>query len=91
LIYHLLQYWLRGQGHYGYENPLFRGTVAISFSFLVVWLLGPRVIRFLIERLATSPISTTKPREMHSTRPISPRWADADTPGHASTVLLLAD
>ncbi|HKQ47508.1 MAG TPA: phospho-N-acetylmuramoyl-pentapeptide-transferase [Phycisphaerae bacterium] len=56
MIYHLLQYWLGSQGHYGYENPLFRGTVAILVSFLIVWLSGPRVIRFLIaKRLGDIP------------------------------------
>lgn len=56
MIYHLLQYWLGSQGHYGYENPLFRGTVAILVSFLIVWLAGPRVIRLLIaKRLGDIP------------------------------------
>ncbi len=50
MIYHLLQYWLGKQGHYGYENPLFRGIGAILVSFLIVWLFGPRVIRFLINK-----------------------------------------
>ncbi len=47
MIYHLLQYLV--EGHYGYENPLFRGTIAILVSFLVVWCLGPAVIRWLIK------------------------------------------
>jgi phospho-N-acetylmuramoyl-pentapeptide-transferase len=56
LIYHLLQYWLGSQGHYGYENPLFRGTVAVLVSFLIVWLAGPRFIRLLIaKRLGDIP------------------------------------
>ena len=48
MIYHLLRHFIGG--HYGYENPLFRGTVAILVAFLVVWSLGPVVIRALIRR-----------------------------------------
>ena len=46
MIYHLLEYFV--EGHYGYQNTLFRGTVAILVAFLVVWALGPTVIRGLI-------------------------------------------
>jgi len=46
VIYHLLEYFV--EGHYGYQNTLFRGTVAILVAFLVVWALGPTVIRWLI-------------------------------------------
>lgn len=46
MIYHLLEYFV--EGHYGYQNTLFRGTVAILVAFLVVWALGPTVIRWLI-------------------------------------------
>jgi len=46
LIYHLLNALL--PGNYGYQNPLLRATLAILLAFLVVWLLGPRVIRILI-------------------------------------------
>ena len=46
MIYHLLEYFI--EGHYGYQNTLFRGTVAILVAFLVVWALGPTVIRGLI-------------------------------------------
>jgi len=54
VIYLLLQRLI--QGHYGYENPLFRATIAILISFLVVVLLGPRVIRKLIHlRLGDIP------------------------------------
>ncbi|GMU21015.1 MAG: phospho-N-acetylmuramoyl-pentapeptide-transferase [Phycisphaerae bacterium] len=37
-------------GAYAYKDALFRGTCAILLSFLVVWLLGPRVIRELMRR-----------------------------------------
>lgn len=48
MIYHLLDYWI--EGNYGYHNPLFRGIVAVLVAFLVVWALGPVVIRALILR-----------------------------------------
>jgi phospho-N-acetylmuramoyl-pentapeptide-transferase len=48
VIYYLLRHFLAG--HYAYENPLFRATFAILVGFLVVWLLGPRVIRWLIRK-----------------------------------------
>ena len=55
MIYHAIQYFVEQgyfglEGHYGYENPLFRATAAILLAFLVVWGLGPRVIRFLIRK-----------------------------------------
>jgi phospho-N-acetylmuramoyl-pentapeptide-transferase len=54
VIYHLLDY-LRIQlgyaaGPYAYTDALFRGTCAILIGFVVVWLLGPRVIRELVRR-----------------------------------------
>ncbi|MCG8406644.1 MAG: phospho-N-acetylmuramoyl-pentapeptide-transferase [Phycisphaerales bacterium] len=48
MIYHLLKYLIAG--HYGYENPLFRGTIAILIAFLVVWGLGPLMIRWLVRK-----------------------------------------
>lgn len=48
MIYHLLEYLL--EGHYGYENPLFRAVFAILVSFAVVWVFGPAVIRYLIKK-----------------------------------------
>jgi len=48
VIYHLLEYLF--EGHYGYENPLFRGTIAILIAFAVVWALGPTVVRHLVHR-----------------------------------------
>ena len=49
MLYHLLEYLLQGR-ELGYKNSLFRGTLAIVVAFLVVWALGPVVIRFLIRR-----------------------------------------
>jgi phospho-N-acetylmuramoyl-pentapeptide-transferase len=48
MIYHLLKHLL--EGHYAYENPLFRATFAILVAFVVVWALGPRVIRILMRK-----------------------------------------
>ncbi len=47
MLYHLLQRLLEGK-HYGYENPLFRGTCAALLCFLLSLLLLPRVIRQLV-------------------------------------------
>jgi len=61
VIYHLLQFFVEKryfglEGHYGYENPLFRATIAILVAFLVVLMLGPRAIRLLIHmRLGDIP------------------------------------
>lgn len=51
MIY-LLYDMLRGSpdGPYAYKDPLFRGTCAILLGFLVVWLIGPRIIRQLAMR-----------------------------------------
>jgi phospho-N-acetylmuramoyl-pentapeptide-transferase len=51
VLYHFLD-WLQNypEGPYAYKDPLFRGTCAVMFSFLVVWLMGPRVIRWLMRR-----------------------------------------
>ena len=48
MLYHLLQS-LFPDRHYGYENPLFRGTCAALFCFLLALLILPRVIRQLIK------------------------------------------
>lgn len=48
MLYHLLNHFIAG--NYGYQNPLFRGTVAILMSFLLVWWLGPMVIRMLLKK-----------------------------------------
>ncbi len=47
MLYHLLQYLFEGK-HYGYENPLFRGTCAALFCFVLNLILLPRVIRQLV-------------------------------------------
>jgi phospho-N-acetylmuramoyl-pentapeptide-transferase len=47
VIYHLLHYLLAGEP-YAYQNALFRGVLSIPLAFLIVWWLGPRVIRWLI-------------------------------------------
>jgi len=51
VLYHLLDYWYGSPpGPYAYKDALFRATCAILLGFLVVWLLGPRVIRELRRR-----------------------------------------
>ncbi len=50
MLYHLLEYVLGPHGHYGYENSLFRAIIAVLLAFFIVWLLGPRVIRLLIQK-----------------------------------------
>jgi phospho-N-acetylmuramoyl-pentapeptide-transferase len=44
---YLLLHWLTGGKAYAHESPLFRATLAIMLAFLIVWALGPRVIRTL--------------------------------------------
>jgi len=48
VIYHLLDHFF--PGNYGYQNTLFRGSLSILTAFLLVWLLGPRVIRVLMHK-----------------------------------------
>ncbi len=48
MLYHFF-YWLTDGQQYAYYHPLFRATVAIIVGFLVVWVLGPKVIRMLIK------------------------------------------
>ena len=51
MLYHLIDLWYESRpGAYAYRDVLFRGTCAILLGFLVVWLLGPRVIRELRRR-----------------------------------------
>ncbi len=47
VLYHLLQHLLEGR-HYAYENPLFRGTCAALFCFVVMLIALPPAIRALI-------------------------------------------
>lgn len=50
MLYHLLEY-LNVEGRfYGYQNPLFRASVAILVAFFVVWGLGPATIRALVRK-----------------------------------------
>jgi len=46
MLFHLL-HWLRPQPGWAHNDPLFRATLAILLAFLLVWSLGPRVIRTL--------------------------------------------
>ena len=48
MLYYLFDSWLEGAA-YAYKSVLFRGTVAILFSFLLVVLTGPKVIRKLVK------------------------------------------
>lgn len=47
MLYHFFD-WLTGGEPYAYQNPLFRATLAVLVGFVVVWALGPRVIRVLV-------------------------------------------
>ncbi|MCG3129254.1 MAG: Phospho-N-acetylmuramoyl-pentapeptide-transferase [Phycisphaerae bacterium] len=46
MLYHFFV-WLTGDRPYAYASPLFRGTLAVIFAFLIVWWLGPRAIATL--------------------------------------------
>jgi phospho-N-acetylmuramoyl-pentapeptide-transferase len=51
VLYHLLDYlYDYPPGRYAYKDVLFRGTSALLLGFLLVWLLGPRVIAELRRR-----------------------------------------
>lgn len=44
-------YWLTGGNvRYAYGSPWFRAIVAVLLAFLIVWALGPRVIRTLVRK-----------------------------------------
>lgn len=47
MIYHLLNLFI--EGNYGYQNPLFRASVAILLGYFIVWMLGPIVVKMLIK------------------------------------------
>ncbi|MBI5863797.1 MAG: phospho-N-acetylmuramoyl-pentapeptide-transferase, partial [Planctomycetes bacterium] len=47
-LFYLGKWWYEGKHGYAYEDPLFRGTIGVVFGFLIVWALGPLVIRNLI-------------------------------------------
>ena len=49
MLYHFF-YWLTsGNVHYAYGGAGFRAVVAVITAFLIVWALGPRVIRKLVQ------------------------------------------
>jgi len=48
MLYHLLHWW-RAEGPWAHNQPWFRAVVAIMVAFFIVWSLGPRVIRKLIQ------------------------------------------
>ena len=48
MIYNLLVYLLGAERHYGYEHPLFRGLLACLVAFVIIWRIGPSIIRELI-------------------------------------------
>jgi phospho-N-acetylmuramoyl-pentapeptide-transferase len=47
MLYELF-YWLLGERDYAYNEPLFRGAMAVLLAFLIVWMLGPRTIHLLL-------------------------------------------
>lgn len=50
MLFHLLEYLNKDELYYGYQNPLFRATIAILVSFLFVLGLGPITIRSLVKK-----------------------------------------
>ncbi|MGD8453106.1 MAG: phospho-N-acetylmuramoyl-pentapeptide-transferase [Phycisphaerae bacterium] len=46
MLYLLFHWWKPGP-NYAHNDPLFRGAMAVLLAFIVVWALGPRVIRTL--------------------------------------------
>lgn len=51
MLYLLYDWWRGGPpGAYAYKDALFRGTCAILLGFLIVWHIGPKVIRQLALR-----------------------------------------
>ncbi|MCK4659232.1 MAG: phospho-N-acetylmuramoyl-pentapeptide-transferase [Phycisphaerae bacterium] len=48
MLYHFFRILLEGR-HYAYENTLFRATCAALFCFLLILLIGPKVIRALVK------------------------------------------
>ncbi|UCD30408.1 MAG: phospho-N-acetylmuramoyl-pentapeptide-transferase [Planctomycetota bacterium] len=51
MLYHLFDFLLGSPtGPYAYKDALFRGTCAILLGFMIVWLIGPRIIRELVRR-----------------------------------------
>jgi len=51
VLFHFFDWWYGyPTGPYAYKDALFRGTCAILLGFIIVWFLGPRVIRELVRR-----------------------------------------
>ncbi len=93
MIYHLLEYILEGRP-YAYQNVLFRGTIAVLVSFLIVWLLAPRAIRWLT-RMRLGDVPDFDHKELNE---LTQHKTNVPTMGGlvilvgiAATVLLLAD
>lgn len=49
MLYHLCDWLMHGNTNYAYGSPWFRAIIAILLSFGTVWLLGPSVIRRLVQ------------------------------------------
>lgn len=47
MLYHLFDLYFKGDNRYAYGDPLFRGTLGVILGFVIVWALGPAVIRLL--------------------------------------------
>jgi phospho-N-acetylmuramoyl-pentapeptide-transferase len=48
MLYHLCYWWTDGNVRWAYGSPWFRATLAVLVGFLIVWALGPTVIRTLV-------------------------------------------
>lgn len=48
MLYHLCYWWTDGNVNYAYGSPWFRAVIAVLVAFVIVWALGPRVIRTLV-------------------------------------------
>jgi phospho-N-acetylmuramoyl-pentapeptide-transferase len=48
MLYYLCYWWTNGNVRYAYGSPLFRASLAVLCGFLLVWALGPLVIRTLV-------------------------------------------
>lgn len=48
MLYHFFYWWTGGNENWAYGSPWFRSLMAVLLAFVVVWALGPRVIRTLV-------------------------------------------
>ncbi len=48
MLYHFCYWWTAGNTNWAYGAPWFRAILAMLLAFFVVWMLGPRVIAFLV-------------------------------------------